>query len=71
MLFRKLEKRDDDTSDLKAPNKWLINLIGGNDTYSGENVTTDTAMNIAAVYACIRILSNHVAIRRNASTITQ
>ena len=61
MLFRKLEKRNEDTSDLKAPNKWLINLIGGNDTYSGENVTTDTAMNIAAVYACIRILSNHVA----------
>lgn len=61
MLFRKLEKRSDDTSDLKAPNKWLINLIGGNDTYSGESVTTDTAMNIAAVYACIRILSNHVA----------
>lgn len=61
MLFRKLEKRDDDTSDLKSPNKWLINLIGGNETYSGENVDTETAMNIAAVYACIRILSNHVA----------
>lgn len=61
MLFRKLEKRNEDTSDVKTPNKWLINLIGGNDTYSGESVTTDTAMNIAAVYACIRILSNHVA----------
>ena len=68
MLFRKLEKREQqqpqqqpDTSDLSTPNKWLINLIGGNDTYSGETVNTDTAMNIAAVYACVRILSNHVA----------
>lgn len=63
MLFRKLEQRSEkvDTSDLKNPNKWLINLIGGNETYSGENVDTSTAINIAAVYACIRILSNHVA----------
>lgn len=61
MLFRKLEKRDDNTSDLTNPSKWLINFIGGNETYSGESVTTDTAMNIAAVYACVRILSNHVA----------
>lgn len=64
MIFRRLEKREEpkeDTSDLKTPNSWLINLIGGNDTYSGETVTTDTAMNIAAVYACVRILSNHVA----------
>lgn len=63
MLFRKLEKREEesDISNLTTPNKWLINLIGGNDTYSGENVTTDIAMNIAAVYACVRILSNHVA----------
>lgn len=68
MLFRKLEKReteqskqDESTSDLTTPNKWLINLIGGNNTYSGENVTAETAMNIAAVYACVRILSNHVA----------
>lgn len=63
MLFRKLEKREEksDTSNLTVPNKWLINLIGGNETYSGENVDTATAINIAAVYACIRILSNHVA----------
>jgi len=63
MLFRKLEKREEesDTSNLTTPNKWLINLIGGNETYSGENVDTATAMNIAAVYACVRILSNHVA----------
>jgi len=55
MLFRKLEKREEesDTSNLTAPNKWLINLIGGNETYSGESVDTSTAMNIAAVYACI------------------
>ncbi len=64
MLFRKIEKRQEkstDTSTLDTPNKWLINLIGGKETYAGESVTTETAMNIAAVYACIRILSNHVA----------
>lgn len=62
MLFRKLEKREStNTSDLTTPNKWLINFIGGNETYSGESVDTSTAINIAVVYACIRILSNHVA----------
>ena len=65
MLFRKLEQRENkeetDVSNLTTPNKWLINLIGGNETYSGESVDTSTAMNIAAVYACVRILSNHVA----------
>lgn len=66
MFFRRLEKRENentesDISNLTAPNKWLINLIGGNQTYSGENVDTESAMSIAAVYACVRILSNHVA----------
>ena len=44
MLFRKLEKREEesDTSNLTTPNKWLINLIGGNETYSGESVDTTT-----------------------------
>ena len=63
MLFRKLEKREEENnvSNLTTPNKWLLHLIGGNETYSGESVDTSTAMNIAAVYACVRILSNHVA----------
>ena len=62
MFFRRLEKRENentesDISNLTTPNKWLINLIGGNQTYSGENVDTESAMSIAAVYACVRILS--------------
>ena len=63
-MFNKIKSffiRSEDTSDLKTPNKWLIHLLGGNETYSGEQVTTKEAMNIAAVYACVRILSNHVA----------
>ena len=46
---------------MKNTPKWLIHLLGGNETYSGEQVTTKEAMNIAVVYACVRILSNHVA----------
>ena len=59
--IRRYLKRSDEVSNLKEPNKWLIHLLGGQNTYSGENVTTKEAMNIAAVYACVRILSNHVA----------
>lgn len=61
MFLRKLVKRNNETSDVTNPSKWLINIIGGPETYAGEQVNTDVAMNIAAVYACVRILSNHVA----------
>ena len=57
MLFRKLEKREEesDTSNLTTPNKWLINLIGGNETYSGESVDTATAMNIVLIVTIMLI----------------
>lgn len=61
MFLRKMNKRSEETSNVTNPSKWLINIIGGNDTYAGEKVNSDIAMNVAAVYACVRILSNHVA----------
>ncbi len=62
-MFDKIKKyfKRSEISDLNNPSKWLIHLLGGNDTYSGEQVTTKEAINIAVVYACVRILSNHVA----------
>src|SRR5574344_909984 len=61
MFLRKMNKRSEETSNVTNTSKWLINIIGGNDTYAGEKVKSDIAMNVAAVYACVRILSNHVA----------
>lgn len=60
LLFKETEKRSD-TSDVKNPADWLIGLLGGNETSSGESVTNETASKNATVYSCVKIISNHIA----------
>ena len=48
-------------SNIVTPSKWLINWITGGETESGETVSEETAMKMASVYACIRLLSQSVA----------
>lgn len=44
-----------------TPSKWFINWLNGGESESGEYVTEETAMKMASVYACIRLLSQSVA----------
>lgn len=48
-------------SNVTNPSQWLINWINGGESESGEYVSEETAMKMAAVYACIRLLSQSVA----------
>lgn len=56
------EKRSEAVlSNLSEPSKWLTELVGGQDTFSGVKVNADTALRFSAVWACVRIISNTVA----------
>ena len=48
-------------SNATSPSNWFVNWINGGETSSGEVVNEETAMKMAAVYACIRLLSQSVA----------
>jgi len=48
-------------SNITTPSSWFINWINGGETASGEFVNEESAMKMAAVYACIRLLSQSVA----------
>ena len=48
-------------TNVTTPSKWFINWINGGETESGEIVNEETAMKMATVYACIRLLSQSVA----------
>lgn len=50
------------TSTLKDPSDELVEVLtGGNSTYSGQRVTADSALRVAAVYACVRVLADTMA----------
>jgi HK97 family phage portal protein len=48
-------------SGLAAPADWLIKALGGTSTVSGVSVNDQTAMQLAAVWACVRVLSEGLA----------
>lgn len=49
------------TSNLSNPERWLINLLGGNQSKSGARVNINTALQVMAVYACVRLISETYA----------
>ncbi|RFB32019.1 phage portal protein [Brevibacillus sp. VP] len=57
MIFRSLFQNE---SDLQNPKDWLVNLLGGSTTYSGERVTSDTALLNSNVYTCASILGGDI-----------
>ena len=46
---------------LSRPESWFLSFIGADETQSGTKVNEWTALQVSAVYACIRILSETVA----------
>lgn len=55
------ERRSDEFSGLENPSKWLFDLLTGGTTTSGATVNDTTAMSMAAVYACNRVLCDSIA----------
>ncbi|RAP29057.1 hypothetical protein C2W64_04004 [Brevibacillus laterosporus] len=58
MIFRSLLQENE--SDFQNPKDWLINMLGGSTTYSGERVTSDTALLNSNVYTCASILGGDI-----------
>lgn len=48
------------TSPLSNPSPWLFDAFGARQTAAGKIVTPETSMRVAAVYACVRVLSESV-----------
>lgn len=48
-------------SSLAHPSEALSEALGASKSASGQSVTADTAMQVAAVYACVRVLAESVA----------
>lgn len=49
------------SSSLAKPDRWLIEALGGGTSKSGQAVTPESALQCAAVYACVRVLAESVA----------
>jgi phage portal protein BeeE len=49
------------SSGLANPDQWLVDALTGGSTYAGVPVTEQTALRMSAVYACVRVLSESVA----------
>jgi phage portal protein BeeE len=46
---------------LANPEPWLIDAFGGMPSKSGQRVNHETAMRVATVFACVRILAESIA----------
>ncbi|BFH11752.1 phage portal protein [Paenibacillus melissococcoides] len=58
--FQFLHRRSEDTSDLKNPKSWFLDLFGGKKTASGERVTSESALMNSNVYTCASILGGDI-----------
>lgn len=48
-------------SNLSNPQRWLVEMFGGAESRSGRRVNEDTAVQVTAVFACVRLLSQVLA----------
>lgn len=48
-------------SSLSNPEKWLIDLLGGAKSKAGVQVNIDRALQVMAVYSCVKLLSETIA----------
>lgn len=60
-LFSRSRKSNDETSGLAGPAAWFLDFLIGEKTLSGERVTPDSSMKLAAVWACVRVRSEDIA----------
>ena len=56
-MFERAEKR----VSLANPDRWLTSVFGGEETSSGIPVDESKALQLSAVYACVRVLSETLA----------
>jgi HK97 family phage portal protein len=54
-------KSADANSSVDKPHPWLLDFFGGEKTLSGERVTAEGSLKLAAVWACVRVRSEDIA----------
>lgn len=54
-----MERRS--TSTLSSPERWLLDIMGGNDSKAGVKVNINNALKVMTVYACVKLLSDTIA----------
>lgn len=54
------EWRSSDKSDLLNPKQWFLGLFGGTKTFSGERVTSESALMNSNVYTCASVLGGDI-----------
>ncbi len=60
LVDRFMERRALERTFVENPAKWLVEMFGGRASSSGVTVTTTTAMQHSAVYACVRIIAETI-----------
>ena len=60
VLFEKRQSPENPTTPLSAPAGWLFDMLGGSPTVSGARINERTALQISAVYACIRVIAESI-----------
>lgn len=50
-----------ETRDISANEAWARDIVSGNTTAAGVNVTQDNALNYVTVYACVRLIAESIA----------
>lgn len=59
ILSQLFERRN--TTTLRDPEHWLIEALGGPASKAGTRVNAETAVKVAAVFACVRLISETIA----------
>ena len=61
LLWNKSLRADSPSTEQRGGESWLFDVGGNTSTSAGESVTADKALQCAAVYACVRIISETIA----------
>lgn len=60
-LFGRATQKNAEETTYANPARWLIDFINGPKTLSGERVTPENSLSLAAVWACVRVRSEDIA----------
>jgi len=60
-MFWTKQNAETSGTNMSTVKDWLVELVGGQKTTSNIKVNSETALQVNAVYACVRLLAESVA----------
>src|SRR4029453_4497280 len=58
--FSTRQSPENPTTPLSAPAGWVFCMLGGSPTVSGARINERTALQVSAVYACVRVIAESI-----------